>query len=418
MNVSLLLGSLAVVLSIVSIGVTSNLYRRQMAMSERHYLSSLWNGILDLSHSNPRYIDITVTENYRQAMTPEERVKYDIFCFKAWGHAQEIVEHGDPEGPQSLAALQWLIAFHLTWLEDNSAHFLSDTFWTFIEEKKVSSALVLRHRTMPTLPDGEIDWDAMSGAYFDYVLSPFHPEMLEQPQPRNTLVERIDEHVRGAARDVTVADFGCGIGSLLPHLSGISGIREIYGVEQSLASLNIAQRTAERIGLPFVPIHGDIKQTRLSEPVDVAVVVNSILPSERSEVHELLVAIAENLQPDGWLMGIFPSFDTTEYLLDLWRDEYRRASGSRVHGERVRETLSRAKMVDAVSLKYADDGVSQQCYHTEQSLRDELVAAGFSSQMHLEKVYYPWELTKKFDYGYFPGAAEEIWDWLVITRRA
>jgi len=83
----------------------------------------------------------------------------------------------------------------------------------------------------------------------------------------------------------------------------------------------------------------------------------------------------------------------------------------------VSHALARAKKVDPIDLKYADDGVSQQCYHTEGSLREELAAAGFDDQMHFEKVYYPWDLTKRFDYGYFPDAEEEIWDWLVIARR-
>lgn len=33
-----------------------------------------------------------------------------------------------------------------------------------------------------------------------------------------------------------------------------------------------------------------------------------------------------------------------------------------------------------------------------------------------EKLYYPWELTKKFKYGYFPGR-EKIWDWFVVAEK-
>lgn len=33
-----------------------------------------------------------------------------------------------------------------------------------------------------------------------------------------------------------------------------------------------------------------------------------------------------------------------------------------------------------------------------------------------EKVYYPWELTRRFDYGYFPLAKEEIWDWFIVAE--
>jgi hypothetical protein len=236
----------------VSIGVTSHLCRREMAMSERHYLSSLWNGILDLSHSNPGYLDITVTENCQQAMTAEERVKYDIFCVKAWGHAQELIEHGDPNRSQSLAALQWLIAFHLTWLEDNSAHFLSDSFWSFIEEKKLSSALVLRHCAMPTLPDGEINWDEMSNDYFEYVLSPLHPDMLAGPEPRNRLVERVEQHVEEDRREIVVADFGAESGRCSRTSSESRPLRPCTG--SSSPSLPSALRSRPLIELMF-PSH-------------------------------------------------------------------------------------------------------------------------------------------------------------------
>jgi hypothetical protein len=66
-------------------------------------------------------------------------------------------------------------------------------------------------------------------------------------------------------------------------------------------------------------------------------------------------------------------------------------------------------------MKYADDGVSQQCNHTAEMLRNELTAADLGEDLRLEKVYYPWELTMKLDYGYFPNAPEQIWDWLITA---
>ena len=41
-----------------------------------------------------------------------------------------------------------------------------------------------------------------------------------------------------------------------------------------------------------------------------------------------------------------------------------------------------------------------------------------------QEVYYPWDLTKKFDYGYFPFKCKktkeknkEIWDWFVVAEK-
>lgn len=44
-----------------------------------------------------------------------------------------------------------------------------------------------------------------------------------------------------------------------------------------------------------------------------------------------------------------------------------------------------------------------------------LKKAGFEI-LKKEKVTYPWELCKKYNYDYFPGE-KEIWDWFVVAKK-
>ncbi len=79
--------------------------------------------------------------------------------------------------------------------------------------------------------------------------------------------------------------------------------------------------------------------------------------------------------------------------------------------------LKDAKKADDDNQMYADDGNNVQCYHTEDTIRAEFGSAGLRITEALEKVYYPWDLTREFDYGYFPDADEEIWDWFVVAEK-
>lgn len=168
----------ALVVSVGSAGVTTFMYRRELNMNERHYLTELWNSVLDIAHENPRYLDVNVTENYKRTMDEDERLRYDIYCHKAWGNVKEIVDRGYHESSKFQVAIQWLVTFHSAWLEDNPAFFIGERFWAAIEDGKSMPAVILRHRRMPTETDGAISWDTVSKDYHSMVLSPFNPAMI------------------------------------------------------------------------------------------------------------------------------------------------------------------------------------------------------------------------------------------------
>ena len=245
-----------------------------------------------------------------------------------------------------------------------------------------------------------IDWDAIVSAYHEHILSPFAPEMAD----RNPLV---DDMLAMPLEDLDIVDFGCGPGNLIPHLDG--RVSRLVGVDSSPTSIALASDVARRHGVVFEPYCGDWRSVDLYRTFDVAVSVNSVLPSTRGEVVELFAAMARALEPDGTLLAILPSFDTTRYVRDLIADRDGGAAG---------RAWDARHLVDESQLLFADDGVHVQAYHSPASIADELPRAGLRIVGEPKKVHYPWELTSRFDYGDFPDAPEEVWDWYVVAQRA
>jgi hypothetical protein len=149
---------------------------------------------------------------------------------------------------------------------------------------------------------------------------------------------------------------------------------------------------------------------------DLILASNSILPRKRSDVLVILERIRDNLAHDGKLWTILPSFDTCQYLLKRWEKVYRHRSNEEAYVEKCVEAFKRSKKMNDSDLTYADDGVHSQCFHTPQSISREFQAAGLEAIGKLQKVLYPWEYARDFDYGYFPGTPE-ILDWFVEARR-
>lgn len=356
-----------------------------------------------------------MTEGYKSKMSHDARVRYDIYCQKAWEHVHEMVYKDLHNEPRSRAAIQWLATFHYQWLIDNPAFFERDEFWRAIEVAREEPDVILRHRPMPTLSSGEIDWDEVANDYHAYVLSPYDPMLLAED--RNLLVNEIRTIAEDYSSDnpLRIADFGCGPGSLLPSVQNLNV--SITGVDLSQGSLNAAEQRAKALGIQFEAICADLKTIEMGRVFDVIVSSNSILPSKRSEVVPMLKGIQRHLSENGRAYFVMPSFDTTEYLQELWRRSIKVNKASQNHPDRVAEAISRSKLSDPVNLMYADDGHTQQCYHTPDSIAREFAQAGLRIVEEPKKIYYPWRLTRKFDYGWFPDAPEEIWDWYVVAEK-
>jgi len=257
---------------------------------------------------------------------------------------------------------------------------------------------------LPTI-NGKIDWDSVALKYHQYILSPYAPEMVISNNgqlPRNLLLNYLHTIPDNSLNKMTVLDFGCGPGNLIPHIS--QKLKRLVGVDRSAGSLKIARSLADKHGIDFETICEDIVNVNDEAKFDLIVSSNSILPNSRAEVVSIFNKLCSLLAKNGKLLAILPSFDTTLYLQELRQKENNSLSNENV-------------LMDREILAYADDGHHLQCYHTPQSILEETALAGLKLISVPQKLYYPWELCRKFGYGYYPQSRQEIWDWFIVAEK-
>ena len=263
--------------------------------------------------------------------------------------------------------------------------------------------ITMESKKLPTM-SGAINWDQVAENYFEYILSPYAPEMIEGYEvghSRNLLLN----YIHSLSNDVTnlrVLDMGCGPGNLIPYLP--SQMNRLYGLDISKTAIAIAQQKACEYEIEFSAIYRDVLEYFDDGYFDLIISSNSILPDSREEVVSIFSKLANLLSHDGKLMAILPSFDTTLYLQAL-REKY--------HQDEIEDVVMNRQI-----LAYADDGFHLQCYHTKASIINETHSSGLKLFSLPEKVYYPWSLCRKFGYGYYPQADEEIWDWFIVAEKA
>ncbi|MCQ4574765.1 MAG: methyltransferase domain-containing protein, partial [Candidatus Brocadiales bacterium] len=266
----------------------------------------------------------------------------------------------------------------------------------------------------------DIDWNEVASKYHSYILGPFAKEMVCKDKKigkiRNELLNYLSSIPDEKLKGMEIADFGCGPGNIIEHLKG--RVSRLTGIDKSGAALKIASTSARKNGIVFTACRNDLKKVKLNRQFDLIISVNSILPKERKDVVPILEGIREHLKSDGELLAILPSYDTTKYLRKLLKKYYVSFYKDKRQAEETLRTFAKMKKVDDTKCAYADDGKIQQCYHTPKTIKHEFKKAGLKIIGEPKKVYYPWDLTRKFDYGYFPEAKEEIWDWFVVAKRA
>ncbi len=406
----------AIILSVGALGVTLYTYWRRKNDDAYVYLANLWNSVLDSALQYPRFFNSNVTSHYDRRMSEDERVGYDAFCYKSWGFIDDIVVKGFHEDLQFSSIIRWTAAYHLRWIQLNPQFFTDEAFWKLIDAVEDGPQLLMQYHPLP-VGDDDIDWDVVSRDYHRYILGPFAPEMVNADGAglvRNQLLtDLVDGGRFGSLAGIDMADFGCGPGNLIEHLP--PDIGRLVGVDKSNAALQLASAAAARHRVRFEARRQDLCALQMEDQFDVIVCVNAILPSTRAEVIMMLESIRASLRPDGRLLTILPSYDTTQYSRDLWRQYYTEHVSPR-HAARVIRALIESKRADDESSSYAEDGSTSQCYHTPETIRHEFGQAGLVIET-LSKIYYPWPLVRRFDYGYFPDAPEEIWDWYVVAGR-
>jgi SAM-dependent methyltransferase len=410
---------LSFVVSALSLMVSINASNRQYEHSVYMYLAQVWYGLLDTAVTEPLFMDASKTINYYDTMTRDELLKYGAYCYKAWSLVEDIVAKKYHEDRQFRQLINWVSAHHRPWLDRNPTFFATLEFWSVVDRYKNQPNLVYE---CPKLPrkDGEIDWDLVAPDYLNYVLSPFSPEMVRvtSGKRRNLLLNYLNAVPDDQLKSMDIADFGCGPGNLIRFLKG--RVRALTGVDTSSKALDLAERQANDASIEFKRIQRDIRELPRESTFDLIISTNSILPKQRSDIVPMWAAMRSALKPGGKIIAILPSFDTIEYLISLWQNHYSAELKGSAEQERVKgiiKAFEETKNINHEQLSYAEDGHNVQCYHTPSTILSDLKEAGLRLVGKMEKVYYPWNLAKRFDYGNFPNASEEIWDWFVVVER-
>lgn len=248
-------------------------------------------------------------------------------------------------------------------------------------------------------------WDAIAHTYYDQVLSPLVEGV------RNPLIP----FIKGLnhERYPNVADFGCGTGTLLLLLCQY--FKHVWGIDFSTKMLDIAkERTSECSNVQLELL--DMRDLgKLYDTFDIAFMVNAIAVNHDTP-GIVLREINKCIHPNGLLAGIFPSFDTVLHLKELTYNKYI-SEGLSTHlaDKKIREEFDKKHKMDEKDAFYSEDGVHIQKFFREEEIKDLIEKAGFTIS-RVEKVLYPWELCRKFGYGYFPGE-DEIWDWFILAQK-
>lgn len=263
-------------------------------------------------------------------------------------------------------------------------------------------------RNHPIVSDANY-WDSIAESYHEKVISPLLPEV---ENPIWDYVDKLDKTLYQV-----VGDFGCGIGGpngrFLDFLC--SQFLEVWGIDFSEKMLEIVRQRCQAGNLKLAKL--DLRNLQpVYDYFDVAFSINSVVPSGPEEVPMILMEIYKALHARGLLVAILPSFDTVVHLRDLtYQDYLKKGLSDREALRRIQVEFDRGKYMDVERGLYADDGKHIQKFFFEHEVNDFLGSAGFSIT-RMEKVRYPWEISQRYGYGYYPNEAE-IYDWFVVAEK-
>lgn len=418
-------GLVAIVISVLAVWTTHH----QTRTTARHHIRIEWNGIADICIQRPQFINVNFTSDYLNH-DPDVRFVYEAFCYKTWSLVEYIVERGLEDQNPYNTIIQWVVAYHRAWLENNPYMFSRKNFWSAYEKTRNEPLTLMRNKVLPRLGSkpvrsdsdrytDSVDWDAVSEEYHKWIIGPWSPRMVqEDPKKggttRNHMLTRLRSYHSDDLKQMRILDIGCGPGSMLPSLAG--HVPRIFGLDISERALEIASQKAADLKIEFIKVHADMCTYVADEKFDLIISTNSILPTQRADVLRILHRVSENLAPNGRFLAILPSFDTCEELVKYWEEAYRRKSHNEAYVKKCIAAFEAAMKMDRTAYRFADDGVHIQSFHTPETIDEEFAHAGLRITGRPQKIEYPWEYARDFDYGYFPDKPE-IWDWYVEAEK-
>ena len=249
-------------------------------------------------------------------------------------------------------------------------------------------------------------WDSIASEYESKQLSPLDKRV---KNPIFKFVEGLNpkDYER-------VVDLGCGRGKFLGFLS--QRFKEVLGFDWSKDMLRIAEETYKR----NKNIHLKRLDIRNLKPFygyfDAAFLINTLTTYDVSVAEDIIKETFRILRAGGLFVAIFPSFDTVLYQRELTYASYiEQGLTCEEAKEKTDDFFVRRNKLNLEKGTYADDRIHDQKFFTEDEIHALLQVIGFID-IATEKVLYPWDLSKKYGYGYFPGKPE-IWDWFCHAHK-
>jgi ubiquinone/menaquinone biosynthesis C-methylase UbiE len=239
---------------------------------------------------------------------------------------------------------------------------------------------------------------------------------------------------RNEMKHKVVADFGCGNGKLVEFLCE-EKFENVYGIDYSDNMLEMAKKRCNSPNVTYIKrdmtnLEEEMKKLKeeIYGKIAIAFSINSILPRNPKDTPIILHEIYKTLNPGGLFIAILPSFDTVLYLKELWykrrvnelkelwhKDRIKKLGSSWKARRDTNREFHKCRKLNKRKHLYADDGSNVQRFIRDNEIQHLLKKAGFELKQK-EKVTYPWELCKKYNYDYFPEK-KEIWDWFVVAKK-
>jgi SAM-dependent methyltransferase len=273
--------------------------------------------------------------------------------------------------------------------------------------------------------DESVEWDELASHYQEQVISPFSPEV------RFKLPADIRRILRAWRTDGTinsrvVLDFGCGCGDSLLLVAGRVGLA--VGIDFSEGMLTQSQIRLERKGIHVTRYNrrqglravaqriDSLKKGRLTDPqtvlvnanvfrlgsvrasADLGMAINSICPQNAQQLCAIFRQVTASVKHDGTCIFVFPSLDTMYHLFELVR--------------RHKVTPPDLGVIELRDDMYLEPEGGKQKFFTPDEI-EELFKSNRWNIDRVEKIRYPWNLVRRFGWGYFPRH-ERLWDWYVV----
>ncbi|MFO0950240.1 MAG: methyltransferase domain-containing protein [Isosphaeraceae bacterium] len=252
--------------------------------------------------------------------------------------------------------------------------------------------------------DQDQQWSRAAARYDELFLDAFHPDV------ENPLLSALDAVADPASK--TVADLGCGIGPLLPHLVA-RRFGRVIALDFAPGMIGRAKkrlgRKASQVTFLTRPMH---ELDDLAGTLDVAVAINSVVMPDVRQIDRTLAAVRAALRPGGVFLGVVPSIDAIHYHTLLLMDQSLARGSEPEEAERFAAFQAEHKYYDFAFGRFSFQGIRQKFWQPFE-LEHRLRKAGFA-RVELAKLHYPWDdsLPCGSDFADYPRS----WDWSFVAR--